>query len=94
METPFSKLARAGLKGRCIGAKGTKLNTTHRRFPPPWSVDDPETKLGSPSATSLATFTAIRRASSYPLSDGPGVAPLSATEIAQKLRNEFDLADG
>ena len=26
--------------------------------------------------------------------DGPGITPLSATEIAQKLRNEFDLADG
>jgi hypothetical protein len=26
--------------------------------------------------------------------DGPGIAPLSATEVAQKLGNEFDLADG
>ena len=26
--------------------------------------------------------------------DGPGITLLSATEIAQKLRNEFDLADG
>jgi hypothetical protein len=22
------------------------VNTTSRRFPPPWSVDDPDTKLG------------------------------------------------
>jgi hypothetical protein len=25
--------------------------------------------------------------------DGPGVAPLSADEIAQRVRNEFDVAD-